>query len=99
MFVTGDPAEKRIALEELSIKDIDSLIGALNTIKKTSLENLEKFKNEVENHIPNAAELQGAVGYHPKEEFAKASATLDVNRGEIKIGLNPKLEDWKPDEE
>ena len=90
MFVTGDPVEKRIALESLSIKDIDNLIEALNTIKQTSLENIEKFKNERKNHIPDAAELQGAVGYHPKEEFVQASAEIDINGSEMKLLLVSK---------
>lgn len=60
----------------MSLKDIDNMINVLFAMKSDILNNIEELKQIDESHVPDEAELQGAVGYHPKGENKIAKAEV-----------------------
>jgi len=78
MRVTVEPLENKFTIDGLTLKDIDNIIEALNTVKSNVRENMETLKEIDKNHAPTEAELQGAVGYHPPEELKTAKAKMVI---------------------
>lgn len=76
MQITIEPLEKKLILKEMSIQDIDNIVNALSDMKKEILNNIEILENVDANHVPTEAQLSGAVGYHPDEEWVSVKKEI-----------------------